>query len=94
MFTSEQSLEKNHPLLRLKRDFEGWHNKCKDNFVKMAANYKGLTLALGILVAILIAVTLWISPQQDDISSSEASRLHLPFFSSHVFKTNVGIFKL
>lgn len=45
--------------------FEGWHNIGKDTDVKKTITFKTITVAIGVLVAVMIALTLWIRTPEE-----------------------------
>jgi hypothetical protein len=57
----------------LKRDFSVWHGISGRLGMRKLINQRELTLALGILVAIVIALTLWVAGPQTAFTGGESS---------------------
>lgn len=66
-----------------------WHNIGKSTLVNTSSTFRIITVAIGILVAVLIAVTLWVRmPEPATPDSSYVPRPTLPFIP----KAFLGIF--
>lgn len=64
-----------------------WHNIGKSKTVKTSQTFRIITVAIGILVAMLIAVTLWVrTPKSATPDSSFVSRPALPFTAKTFYK--------
>lgn len=80
MFTFEHPLQQKTPLARKKDMTERWHIIGKSTVVKTSPAFRIITVAIGILVAVLIAVTLWVkTPGSSTPESSFSPRPALPF---------------
>ena len=61
--------------------------------MKKSITYREITLAIGILVAMVIAMTLWVTLPDEDVSGSNSSQqLNLPYTAKNLFETAVKIF--
>ncbi|MEX2233393.1 MAG: hypothetical protein WD824_14615 [Cyclobacteriaceae bacterium] len=70
-----------------------WHNIGKPSRVKKSITYKEITVAIGILVAMVIALTLWLRVPDNEVSgSASAPKVGLPAATQNLFKTTVKIF--
>jgi hypothetical protein len=76
-----------------KRHFEMWHNIGKPQAVKKSITYREITVAIGIIVAMVIALTLWIRvPKEKVTGSGPAPRTGMHAAAKNLFKTAVEIF--
>lgn len=55
----EQFSHQNQVKLRFRRFLSGWHANSIDVSMKKQLRYRSLTIAIGIVVALLIVLTLW-----------------------------------
>lgn len=59
--------------------------------MKKALNIRVVTLAIGIVVAIVIAFSIWILPFQEGVSGSNANRpLNIRLFSKNVILPSIA----
>jgi len=56
--------------------FKEWHNIGKTRGVKKSKTYKAITVAIGILVAMVIAITLWVRVPRDVSVTDFRSKPH------------------
>jgi len=62
--------------------------------VKKFITYRAITVAIGILVALVIVLTLWVREPGDTVSGSERkSPVGAPVVVKNIFKTAVAVFK-
>jgi len=76
-----------------KTHLETWHNIGKPRRVKKSITYKEITVAIGIIVAMVIAITLWIRVPEHEVSGAASTpKVGLPAAAKNLFKTTVRIF--
>lgn len=76
MFTTEQHIFKNLQKTPKKGLFRVGTGLDRDKIVKPGITYKEITLILGILVALLISLTLWVNGDSE-ISAGTTSSMEL-----------------
>ena len=78
---------------REKAHFETWHNIGQPRRVKKSITYKEITVAIGILVAMVIALTLWIRTPESEVSGPASTpKVGLPAATQNLFKATARIF--
>jgi hypothetical protein len=65
MFISEQHIDKHVAKKSRKRDFRPGMPMASPRIVKRKFTYKEFTLVLGVCVAMIIAITLWVNKGND-----------------------------
>lgn len=61
--------------------------------MKKSITYREITVAIGILVAMVIAMTLWVTlPDNKEVSGSNSSPQYLPYAAKNLYETAVKIF--
>jgi hypothetical protein len=79
MFTNEQNNRQNLKIASKKAVSGNGTAFAKSKIMKQRITYKEVTLALGILVALLVALTLWVTNPAEKQSSQSVI---LPYISS------------
>lgn len=93
MFITEQYTRQKTENLYKKALFKTGTILVNHKEVKKAITYKEITLALGILVAFLIAFTLWTTrPDEEASGSKDIRQISIPSVAKSLFQTTVRIF--
>ena len=93
MFNNEQFIIEKVVKYYEKTHLETWHNIGPPRTVKKSITYKEITVAIGILVAMVIALTLWIRVPDSDVSVSASKRtVGLATSAQNVYKSVVSLF--
>ena len=92
MFITEQYTRQKTENLYKKALFKTGTILVNHKEVKKAITYKEITLALGILVALLIAFTLWTRPDEEVSGSKDIRQISIPSVAKSLFQTTVRIF--
>jgi len=72
---------------------DDWHNIRKEEFVKRSITYREITVAIGILVAMVIVLSLWIGVPDLTVSGSSTSlRPDLSLSVKNILETAQSIF--
>jgi flagellar basal body-associated protein FliL len=62
------------------------------NCVKKSITYREITVAIGILVALVIALTFWATGEREDFSGSNSTRpMNIPAVTKKILETAVNI---
>lgn len=92
VFINEQSNERKGWKLRKKLTKKRWHNISKQESVKKSITYREITVAIGILVALVIALTFWGTGAREDFSGSGSQRpMNVPAVTKKILETAVNI---
>ena len=71
--------------------FAVWHNISKQTGVKKSVTYREITIAIGVLVAMVIALTLW-SRQAGETLSGSDSRTTFPATAKYLLQPALDVF--
>ena len=79
----------------LTRGFRSWHNIGKSGIVKKSISYRLITLVVGILVAMVVVLLLWISTPGEKVTDAGlVTELWADLLVKSVFKAAVTILPL
>jgi hypothetical protein len=94
MFKTEQHIVQTFRNSSKKARFQNGTTFAKKAIVKQKITYKEITLVIGILVAMLVALTLWVqSPaEQSAIQSISLPQLTFPEFTRSLVEAAIDIF--
>lgn len=71
--------------------FSFWHNISNYTVVKKSVTYREITIAIGVLVAMVIALTLWTREAGDTLSGTD-SRITLPKTARYLVQPAIDVF--
>jgi hypothetical protein len=95
MFKTVQHISQKQRNSSKKEASQGWHNISHEaGRMKRHINYKALTMVFGILVALLVAFTLWAkNPAEGSASRARLTtpRLELPTIEKGVIRAAIDI---
>lgn len=68
-----------------------WHNISNYRGVKTSVTYREITIAIGVLVAMVIALTLWTRESGETLSGTDSS-ISFPATAKYLFQPAIDVF--
>ena len=95
MFRNEQADSSKKAKQAIRQGFRSWHNVGKSSIVKKSISYRLITLVVGILVAMVVVLLLWISTPGEKVTDAGlVTELWADLLVKSVFKAAVSILPL
>jgi hypothetical protein len=91
---NEQLFNRKWPEQAINRNFKRGITLANNEIVKKFITYREITVVIGILVALVIVLTLWVRKPGQSVSGYERNpHVGMPVSAKDIFKSAVAIFK-